>query len=213
LGVRRTSRWPDPRHCKRGLLVLHRQPDHGHRPPSGTRPVAPAATAGTTSSALPVSRSPAARAARTSKASGGKPSSMARRRRHLATRWCRNPSARTWFAERLAPRAADPTPGLGRDPFEDPEAWVRGECKSRMPIKASGSRSLVLSVQERLESLVQIIRRGSPAISSPAEAANTTGSTGPTFNAQAIIAPTYQPVADHRMAARARFFMSRSVGR
>ena len=50
-------------------------------------------------------------------------------------------------------------------------------------------------------------------MSSPAEAANTTGRTGPTFNAQAIIAPTYQPVADHRMAARARFFMFWSVGR
>jgi len=49
-------------------------------------------------------------------------------------------------------------------------------------------------------------------MSNPAEAANTTGRTGPTFNAQATIAPTYQPVADHRMAARARFFMFWSVG-
>jgi hypothetical protein len=52
-----------------------------------------------------------------------------------------------------------------------------------------------------------MIRRGSPATISAAEAAITTGRAGPMFNAQAIMAPTYQPVADQRMAAKARFFM------
>ena len=42
---------------------------------------------------------------------------------------------------------------------------------------------------------------------SAADAANTTGRTGPMFKAQATIAPTYQPVADQRTAAKARFFM------
>jgi hypothetical protein len=53
-----------------------------------------------------------------------------------------------------------------------------------------------------------MIRRGSPATNSAAEAANTTGRTGPMFSAQAIIAPTYQPVADQRSAAKARFYMT-----
>ena len=52
-----------------------------------------------------------------------------------------------------------------------------------------------------------MIRRGSPATKSAAEAANTTGRTGPMFSAQAIIAPTYQPVTDQRAAAKARFFI------
>jgi hypothetical protein len=33
------------------------------------------------------------------------------------------------------------------------------------------------------------------------------------FSAQATIAPTYQPVTDQRTAAKARFFMPRSVRR
>jgi hypothetical protein len=52
-----------------------------------------------------------------------------------------------------------------------------------------------------------MIRRGSPATINAADAANTTGRAGPMFNTQATIAPMYQPVADQRMAAKARFFM------
>jgi hypothetical protein len=76
---------------------------------------------------------------------------------------------------------------------------------------ASGHPALVVCSTVRYErsvSRVQMIRRGSPATKSAAEAANTTGRTGPMFSAQAIIAPTYQPVADQRTAARARFFMT-----
>jgi hypothetical protein len=78
-------------------------------------------------------------------------------------------------------------------------------------IKRAGCPSIRLSFYcrpyERSELSVQMIRRGSPATIRAADAANTTGNTGPMFNAQATIAPTYQPVADQRTAAKARFFM------